>query len=189
MTVTVNKPCRNKISKKRRCALCGLQTAESPGTETASHKYSGNIRAHRCATAKVQTLPCGGPDSIPGQVMWNLWWEKRHWGRFSPNTLVSPANSHSTDSSAIIRDWFDRPTSSRRTKWTHNQSHSTPRQIKKNLGPPWYNKRNHVNRYVALGMKNSVNVPQLCSPEATSWLSECSLWVLVPQSERTVCRE
>jgi hypothetical protein len=24
----------------------------------------------------------GGPVSIPGQVMWDLWWTKWHWGRF-----------------------------------------------------------------------------------------------------------
>jgi hypothetical protein len=26
--------------------------------------------------------------------MWGLWWTKRHWGRFSPSTSVSPANHH-----------------------------------------------------------------------------------------------
>jgi hypothetical protein len=26
--------------------------------------------------------------SITGQVMWNLWWAKWHWGRFSPGTSV-----------------------------------------------------------------------------------------------------
>jgi hypothetical protein len=24
----------------------------------------------------------GGPGSIPGQSMWDLWWTKRHWDRF-----------------------------------------------------------------------------------------------------------
>jgi hypothetical protein len=31
-----------------------------------------------------------------------LWWTKWHWGRFSPSTSVSPANSHSTDCSTLI---------------------------------------------------------------------------------------
>jgi hypothetical protein len=31
-----------------------------------------------------------------GQVMWDLWWTKWHWGRFSP------AISHSTSRSTII---------------------------------------------------------------------------------------
>jgi hypothetical protein len=29
--------------------------------------------------------------SGPGQILWYLLWTKRHWGRFSPGTLVSPA--------------------------------------------------------------------------------------------------
>jgi hypothetical protein len=33
--------------------------------------------------------------------MWGLWWTKRHWGRFSPRTLVSPAK-HSTYYSTLI---------------------------------------------------------------------------------------
>jgi hypothetical protein len=28
--------------------------------------------------------------------MWDLWWTKWHWGRFSPSNSVSPANHHST---------------------------------------------------------------------------------------------
>jgi hypothetical protein len=28
--------------------------------------------------------------------MWDLWWTKWRWGRFSPNYSVSPANLHST---------------------------------------------------------------------------------------------
>jgi hypothetical protein len=36
-----------------------------------------------------------GPGSIPGQVMWDWWWTKWHWGRFSPSTSVSLANSFS----------------------------------------------------------------------------------------------
>jgi hypothetical protein len=75
--------------------------------------------------------PCAFSDiSSPGQVMCNLWWTKLHWGRFSPSTSVSPANSHSTDSFTfiIIRGWYNRPVSGRRTKWT--QSHPTPRKLK-----------------------------------------------------------
>jgi hypothetical protein len=34
--------------------------------------------------------------------MWDLWWTKWHWSRFSPSTSVSPANSHSTDCSTLI---------------------------------------------------------------------------------------
>jgi hypothetical protein len=41
-------------------------------------------------------LVAGCPGSISGQVIWDLWWTKRHWGRFPPDTSVSLANSHST---------------------------------------------------------------------------------------------
>jgi hypothetical protein len=34
--------------------------------------------------------------------MWGLWWTKWHWGKFSPSTSVSPANSHSTKCSILI---------------------------------------------------------------------------------------
>jgi hypothetical protein len=38
--------------------------------------------------------------SIPGEVMWDLWWTKWHWDRFSLSTSVSPANSHSIHESS-----------------------------------------------------------------------------------------
>jgi hypothetical protein len=40
--------------------------------------------------------------SAHGQVMWDLWWTKWHWGRFSRSTSISSANSHSTDCSTFI---------------------------------------------------------------------------------------
>jgi hypothetical protein len=33
---------------------------------------------------------------------WDLWWTEWRWGRFSPTTSISPANSHSTDCSIVI---------------------------------------------------------------------------------------
>jgi hypothetical protein len=33
--------------------------------------------------------------------MWDLWWTKWRWGRFSPSTSVSPANLYSTNLSTI----------------------------------------------------------------------------------------
>jgi hypothetical protein len=38
----------------------------------------------------------GGPSSILGKVMWDLWWAKWHWGRFLSSISVSPASSHFT---------------------------------------------------------------------------------------------
>jgi uncharacterized integral membrane protein len=34
--------------------------------------------------------------------MWDLWWTKWRWGRFSPSTLVSSVNSHFNDYFTII---------------------------------------------------------------------------------------
>jgi hypothetical protein len=39
--------------------------------------------------------------SSPGLVMWDLWWTKWRWGRFSPSTSVPLANLHSTNCSTI----------------------------------------------------------------------------------------
>jgi hypothetical protein len=33
--------------------------------------------------------------------MWDLWWTKWRWGRFSPSTTGSPANLHTTNFSTI----------------------------------------------------------------------------------------
>jgi hypothetical protein len=44
----------------------------------------------------------GSSGLISGQAMWDFWWTKWHWGRFSPSTSVSPANSRSTDRTILI---------------------------------------------------------------------------------------
>jgi hypothetical protein len=58
--------------------------------------------------------------------MWGLWWTKRHWGRFSPTTSISPANHHSTNFSIIVinKGWHNKPIGSRSVGWT--QLDSTP---------------------------------------------------------------
>jgi hypothetical protein len=40
--------------------------------------------------------------SIPGQVLWDLWCKKWHWGRFTPSTSVSRANLHPTNCFTFI---------------------------------------------------------------------------------------
>jgi hypothetical protein len=63
----------------------------------------------------------GDPGSSPGQIMWNLWWTKWHWDRFSPSTTVSfPNHSISCSSLIIIHQsgLVQRPNSGRGTKWT-----------------------------------------------------------------------
>jgi hypothetical protein len=49
----------------------------------------------------VAGFPPRGQGSKQGQVMWDLWWTKRHWGRFSQSPPISPAN-HATDCSTLI---------------------------------------------------------------------------------------
>jgi hypothetical protein len=43
----------------------------------------------------------GLQDLSKGQVMWDLWWTKWHWGRVHQDASVSSAN-HSTDSTTLI---------------------------------------------------------------------------------------
>jgi hypothetical protein len=74
----------------------------------------------------------GGLGSHPGST-WDLWWTKRHWGRFSPSTSVSPANHHSTNFSITIitRDWHNRPIGGRSAEWTQLDSTPPLYQLKK----------------------------------------------------------
>jgi hypothetical protein len=52
----------------------------------------------------VVRLVTAFPDSIPRQVMWDLWWTKWHWGRYSPSTSVSPVIFRSTNCSIFINN-------------------------------------------------------------------------------------
>jgi hypothetical protein len=54
------------------------------------------VRQHLNQAFGEQWTGRGGPVG-PGLVMWDLWWTKWRWGRFSPSTSVSPANLHSTN--------------------------------------------------------------------------------------------
>jgi hypothetical protein len=68
--------------------------------------------------------------------MWDLWWTKWHWSKFSLSTSVSPANSHSTDCSTFIITiyhpaWYNGKISGRRTKWT--QVSPYPKKLKKKM--------------------------------------------------------
>ena len=38
----------------------------------------------------------GGPGSITGQSVWDLWWTKWHWDRFFPEYFGFPCQFHST---------------------------------------------------------------------------------------------
>jgi hypothetical protein len=133
------KRCRDNHETSKDILNCGwfCQAVETGGTcnvEGGSVRqvalYSVNINVRPCAVKPLlgRAKAPAAPGSIPGQVMWDLWWTKWHCGRFSPSTSVSPANIHSTDCSIIIiyhPGLVQQANSGRRTKWT--QSHHTQR--------------------------------------------------------------
>jgi hypothetical protein len=71
---------------------------ERAKTVHALHRAAGRA----IAQAVSRWLPTAAArGSRPGLVMWDLWWTKWRWCRFSPSTSVSPANLHSTNCSTI----------------------------------------------------------------------------------------
>jgi hypothetical protein len=90
-----------------------------------------------------------------------VWWTKRHWGRFSPSTSVSPAN-HSTNFSIIIitRGWRNRPLSGRSVEWTLIPPPTT--QIKKNCSV-------NLKSTVPLGICNVECVTAVNCTESRAW--------------------
>jgi hypothetical protein len=76
-----------------------------------------------CAVAQAVSLwlPTAATRVRVRAGMWGLLWTG-----FSPSTLVSPANHHSTNFSIIIitRGWHNRPIGGRSAEWT--QVDSTP---------------------------------------------------------------
>jgi hypothetical protein len=75
---------------------CEFCFASSQGTAQHLQFYAEAIDIvkgkHYCALT-VAIVPVvyekdviGSHGSIPGQLMWDLWWTKWHWGRLSPST-------------------------------------------------------------------------------------------------------
>jgi hypothetical protein len=69
---------------------------------------SSNLRLRLLSCLLLQVVPRtpsihrGGPDSILGRSMWDLWWTKWHWDRFSPqSTSVFPCQFHSTGATLL----------------------------------------------------------------------------------------
>jgi hypothetical protein len=61
--------------------------------------YIGSL-GRAIAQAVSRWLPIAAArGSSPGLDMWDLWWTRWRWGRFSPSISVSPANFHSTNCS------------------------------------------------------------------------------------------
>jgi hypothetical protein len=64
--------------------------------------WAYSYQGRSIAQAVSRWLPTAAArGSSPGLVMWDLWWTKWRWGRFSPSTSVSPDSSHSTSCSTI----------------------------------------------------------------------------------------
>jgi hypothetical protein len=85
-----------------------------------STPFSVTLHLRPCRSSAVRRwLPTAAARVRVRAACGGLWWTRRHWGRFSPSTSVSPAN-HSTDFSIIIitRGWHKRPISGRSVEWT-----------------------------------------------------------------------
>jgi hypothetical protein len=87
------------------------------------------VKGRAVAQAVSRRLPTATVRVRVRAGVWCLWWTKRHWGRFSPSTSVSPAN-HSTIFAIIIiiRGWHNSPVGGCSAEWT--QLDSTPHYIK-----------------------------------------------------------
>jgi hypothetical protein len=88
----------------------------------AFYETHTNRKELGCAVAQAATrwLPTAAAWVRVRRDVWDLWWTKWHWGRFSSSTSVSPANHHSTNLSNIIitRGWQNRPIGGRSAEWT-----------------------------------------------------------------------
>jgi hypothetical protein len=71
------------------------------------------------AQAVIRWLPIAADRVRVLARMWDLWWAKWYWGRFSPSTWVFPANHHST---ILTRGMYNRPIGGRRVEWTQLDS-------------------------------------------------------------------
>jgi hypothetical protein len=79
----------------------GYQGVKRQGRE-ADHSLPSSAEVGRAIVQAVSRRLPTAAARVPSQDIWDLWWTKWHWGRFSPSTLVSPANSHFTDYSTFI---------------------------------------------------------------------------------------
>jgi hypothetical protein len=54
------------------------------------------LRQEGCDSRLVAGFHRCGSVSISGQVTWDMWWTKWHWGGFSQSISVSPTTNYST---------------------------------------------------------------------------------------------
>jgi hypothetical protein len=100
----------------------------NPNADPCSQKHFSSAK-RKTKGNNITLFICHSPGSIPGQVMWNLWWIKWYADRFPPSTSFSTDNSHSvkcsTHTSPITRGRYNRSNRGRGNKWT--QPHPTSR--------------------------------------------------------------
>jgi hypothetical protein len=103
------------------------------------------IQESGCDTDQVisHRLPITG--SSTGQIMWDLWWTKRHWDKLSPSASVSIAYSYSTDCSTLIiiiiiiiiiihlPGLVKKPNNGRRTKWIQCSTHERKKKVHRTI--------------------------------------------------------
>jgi hypothetical protein len=70
------------------------------------YQYSDQQSKYKLSRAVAHAVSRRLPSAVaqiraPSQVIWDLWWTKRHCGTLSPSVLLSSAN-HSTDRSTLI---------------------------------------------------------------------------------------
>jgi hypothetical protein len=98
--------------------------------------YRYGVEGRAIAQAVSRWLPTAAARVRVRTGMWGLWWTKRHWGRFSPSTSVSPAIHRSTNFSIIIiaRCCHNRPIGGLSAEWTQLDFPPPPTIPNKNTG-------------------------------------------------------
>jgi hypothetical protein len=124
----MSKPKNRMCVSTRSCNSkpCRLEGLELYLAVKASSHQPVNGRA--IAQAVSCRLPTAAARVRSRVVMWDLWWTKWHWGRFSQCTSISAVNSHSTKCPIPIYHPGQvtvGPISGRRTKWTRSSPHPT----------------------------------------------------------------
>jgi hypothetical protein len=82
---------------KRKCA-----TTESKSLSNIRQRFSmSDLKSKRDVTV---THSLGRLPTTAARLMWDLWWNKWRWGRFSPSTSVFHTSSHSISFFIFIDD-------------------------------------------------------------------------------------
>jgi hypothetical protein len=64
------------------CITFKMVRAVRDTTRTSARQHKIRPSARNFDAIAQTVSRCGGPDSRPGQSMWDLWWTKWHWDRF-----------------------------------------------------------------------------------------------------------